>query len=318
MKRCLCGNIDPRNGSLDNAAVSKAIMNQRNTPCQDTGVSPAEMLYGYRIRDHLPNKSREVRKEWSEIKNARELRNAMNLDKMAETSTRRSLPPLKVGDTVRIQNQTGVRARKWSNSGKVVKVFPHRQYGVVIDGSRRVTMRNRKFLRRVENKTRQDMSVGPQPPAVVISNIPAVTRSRRTPSQTMSPPQSVPRSPGAEQDPVAVVSDPVHVARNVLHAETPTAAINDVSTPAPSPRPVQQETTPVTTTEHTHETRVLSPINNPIPPGTSRRKRAINELRDHNSRGLKESQIVADQQEARGVRRSVRTRRRPERLDDQH
>ena len=71
MKRCLDGNTDARNGGLDNEKVARAIMAHRNTPCQVTGVSPAEMLYGYRLRDHLPNKFRKIRKEWSDVQKAR-------------------------------------------------------------------------------------------------------------------------------------------------------------------------------------------------------------------------------------------------------
>ena len=61
----------------------------------------------------------------------------------------RILKPLVVGENVSIQNQTGNKPKRWSNTGKVVEVLPHRQYRVMINGSKRLTLRNRKFLRRI-------------------------------------------------------------------------------------------------------------------------------------------------------------------------
>ena len=60
----------------------------------------------------------------------------------------RRLPPLAVGDTVRIQNQTGNRPLKWDKTGRVVDVRQFDQYLVRVDGSGRTTLRNRKFPRK--------------------------------------------------------------------------------------------------------------------------------------------------------------------------
>ena len=43
------------------------------------------------------------------------------------TEHTKSIPPLIVGDYVRIQNQTGNNPRKWDNTGKVVEVRQHDQ-----------------------------------------------------------------------------------------------------------------------------------------------------------------------------------------------
>ena len=60
-----------------------------------------------------------------------------------------SLPQLVVGDCVRIQNQTGPHPTKWDKTGIIIEVRQFDQYIVVrVDGSGRVTLRNRKFLRR--------------------------------------------------------------------------------------------------------------------------------------------------------------------------
>ena len=58
------------------------------------------------------------------------------------------LTPLKVGDRVRIQNQTGPHPNKWDCTGIVIKVWQFHQYLVRVDGSGRQTLRNRKFLRK--------------------------------------------------------------------------------------------------------------------------------------------------------------------------
>ena len=58
------------------------------------------------------------------------------------------LPALIVGDYVRIQNQTGPQPNKWDKTGRVVKVRQFDQYVVRVDGSGRMTLRNRKFLRK--------------------------------------------------------------------------------------------------------------------------------------------------------------------------
>ena len=62
------------------------------------------------------------------------------------TEHTKRLPPLRVGDHVRIQNQTGLHPTKWDKTGVVIQVRQFDQYNVRIDGSSRVTLRNRKFL----------------------------------------------------------------------------------------------------------------------------------------------------------------------------
>ena len=66
------------------------------------------------------------------------------------TMRTRPLAPLKVGDSVFIQNQEGNYPRRWDKRGQVVKVKGYDQYIVRVDGSRRLTRRSRKFLRKFE------------------------------------------------------------------------------------------------------------------------------------------------------------------------
>ena len=69
--------------------------------------------------------------------------------KIAEHLTEHTqrLPPLRVGDFVRIQNQAGRHPLKWDRTGRVIEVRQYDQYAIHVEGSGRITMRNRKFLR---------------------------------------------------------------------------------------------------------------------------------------------------------------------------
>ena len=60
----------------------------------------------------------------------------------------RSLMPLTLGDRVFVQNQHGHHPTKWDKSGTVVELGEHGQYWVKVDGSGRLTLRNRSFLRK--------------------------------------------------------------------------------------------------------------------------------------------------------------------------
>jgi len=58
------------------------------------------------------------------------------------------LPPLRVRDHVRIQNQTGSYPTKWDKTGQIVEVRQFDQYVIRMDGSGRQSLRNRRFLRK--------------------------------------------------------------------------------------------------------------------------------------------------------------------------
>ena len=59
------------------------------------------------------------------------------------------LPPLAIGDCLRMQNQIGHYPLKWDKTGVIIEVRQFDQYAVKVDGSGRVTLRNREFLRQV-------------------------------------------------------------------------------------------------------------------------------------------------------------------------
>ena len=62
----------------------------------------------------------------------------------------RQLRLLPVGAVVQVQNQRGKDPLRWDKSGIVVESLGNQQYTVKMDGSGRVSLRNRKFLRKIE------------------------------------------------------------------------------------------------------------------------------------------------------------------------
>ena len=59
----------------------------------------------------------------------------------------RFLPAFNIGDRCYIQNQTGNHPRHWEWSGTVVELHGHDSYTLKVDGTGRVTRRNRRYLR---------------------------------------------------------------------------------------------------------------------------------------------------------------------------
>ena len=147
-----------RNGSLDNDGAARAILQYRNTPIPEVGLSPAQMLLHRQLRDCIPTHPGHYRlhREWILSADEREKAFA-NQHKRSEErndSTARPLPPLTARTAVRIQSNN-----KWNRTGRVVEVLPNRQYRIRVDGSGRVTLRNRRFLRVIERERESAMPI---------------------------------------------------------------------------------------------------------------------------------------------------------------
>lgn len=140
-----------RGGSVDTDAVAKAILLYRNTPLANINKSPAQLLFGRVLRDHLPTHPHllHLHLDWlhsAEEREAAFTKRNMQLVTRYNTASRK-LHTLRLGDHVAVQNQGTNCPQRLDRTGTVVELQPHRQCTVRLDGSGRVTIRNRRFLR---------------------------------------------------------------------------------------------------------------------------------------------------------------------------
>ena len=140
-------------GNLNSDKFARALLNYRNTPLKDIGLSPAQIIFARNIRDHIPHDPRQYkpRQEWILDQKRREelLRRRYEiLGERLKLGTK-CLAKLEPGNIVSIQNQAGPRAKKWDKTGVIVEVLKNDQYRVKVDGSGRVTLRNWQFLRKL-------------------------------------------------------------------------------------------------------------------------------------------------------------------------
>ena len=204
-KRMLMDNTGS-NGEINLDKFQRGMLQYRNTPYRDTGLSPAQIIFRRPIKDFIPILPGSYRPHntWIEISRAMEeamrSRNVRNAESLTEHTVR--LQPLKVGDRVFIQNQTGNHPLRWDRTGLVIEVKQFDQYAVKVDGSSRVTLWNRNFLRKFDK--------------IVVDHIPGTTRTiqplktlnnaenlspvnqRTNPEQAQDPPKRKPQTPQPE------------------------------------------------------------------------------------------------------------------------
>ncbi|KAK8378978.1 hypothetical protein O3P69_009604 [Scylla paramamosain] len=90
------------------------------------------------------------------------------------------LRPLSPGTRVRMQNQA---SGTWDRTGLIVEALPYRQYTVRLDGSGRISLRNRKHLRPVAEST------PPPAPPTLRPPTPPAAQPTTTPAQVSTPTQ---------------------------------------------------------------------------------------------------------------------------------
>ena len=107
-------------------------------------------MFGRNVRNFIPvlPSKYEPRQEWS-------LRERAFAKKLYNDGTKlaigtRKVPPLSVGGKVLVQNQTGRAPNKWDKYWVIVECKPHNQVNVMMDGSRKVSLRNRQFVRKID------------------------------------------------------------------------------------------------------------------------------------------------------------------------
>ena len=126
-------------------------MQFRNTPMQDCRRSPAQIVYGRQLRDFLPaiHNKLEPLKDWAVTQEHRErmLAKSRELDGRRWNRHTKNHSVLDVGTPVAIQNQTGKNPTKWDKTGVILENNPYSQVKVRVDGSRRITCRNRRFIK---------------------------------------------------------------------------------------------------------------------------------------------------------------------------
>ena len=157
-KRLLEDNIGA-DGELHTDKFLQAMLIKRNTPDPVTKLSPAEIIFGRKLRDSLPriNKKENIffheqfRASWRDAWKQKELAlrtRYQGCQKRLEEHSK-ALPPLRVGDRVSIQNQYGRRPNKWERTGTIVEERDFDKYVTKVDGSGRLTLRNRRFLKKL-------------------------------------------------------------------------------------------------------------------------------------------------------------------------
>ena len=245
-KRLLRDNTS-NSGELNTDGVTRALLQYRNTPLRGIEDSPAEIIFGRRLRDGLPTPT-SSRPEWKRLRIVREMSAARLHCHVVDRYNQhtKELRSLDVGDVL-IQNQTGSCPRRWDLTGTIVEKLDNRQYRIKIHGSGRVTLRNRRFIRLVHSfmDTEKKATAAVRPasvpllPPVPVQPMAAVPNPPFT-HQPVTPPAFVP-SDHVPCDPASQVPDQsprggavTTPRRPLTGAVTPTGPADKVDHPSPT------------------------------------------------------------------------------------
>ena len=231
MKRLIRENTN-RDGSLTNDKFLQALMTYRNTPDRDTHRSPAQVIFGRNLRDFLPSPQTRYKPqaEWIMLREDREKalakRAVSNMERLDKNC--RVLPKLALGDSVLVQNQVGNYPSRWDITGVVVEIKEHDQYVIKVDGSGRMTLRNRKFLKKIV-------------PYSMTKHVKDSDASFKTPESAPKPPPMLPIQP--ETPHTAPAPEPLWTPPPAPAAESPPSQSPEPpppTSPAPVPTPAPE------------------------------------------------------------------------------
>ena len=176
-------------GSLDTDRAAQALLQYLNTPLHGEDKSPAQLAAGRQLRDSVPMAKQhyKIDQHWRKTLRQRELQMARKNERVEEKYDEGASPltPLEEGQRVRIQDPS---TKLWDRKGVIVEAARHRQYKVRLDGSGRMSLRNRRHLRVTSSPTSslgapQAALPSPQSPLPVpqVGGRPRPTRSRQQP-----------------------------------------------------------------------------------------------------------------------------------------
>ena len=120
-----------------------ALMSYRATPIAATGVSPAELIMGRKIRTTLPVVPEKLNPKWPDFKKVRENDTKMKRSyKQYYDRSSRPLPELSIGERVKIKLDD---EKQWTNTG-VVSNADYKARSYIIDTPQGKIRRNRRHL----------------------------------------------------------------------------------------------------------------------------------------------------------------------------
>ena len=283
VKRLITGNVG-RDGAINIDEFQQAILQYRNTPDPTTKLSPAMCIFGRPIKDLIPilPGKYQPHQTWTESLLLREaaLRHRHMSQQEKWSAHTRALTPLRVGDRVRLQNQTGPHPNKWDRTGVVIEVRQFHQYLIRVDGSGRQTLRNRQFLRKyvpvyqpAKRRSILDDISHPSSTQTLNSAIPSPQAyspppppSSPTPNQTQSPSREITsKTPKLPTPPVSTTCN----GSSKNPADTVTPPSNTSQEPEPTLRPPATNLnlpTPATDTNQEPEPTLRPPPTSPLLP----------------------------------------------------
>ena len=194
------------------------------------------MIFGRPIKDFIPILPGSYRPHntWIETSRAREeamrARNVRNAERLTEHTVR--IQPLKVGDRVFFQNQTGNHPLRWDRTGLVIEVKQFDQYAVKVDGSGRVTLWNRKFLRKFDK---------------IVVDIPGTTHTIQ-PLKTLNNAENL--SPVNQRTNPEQAQDPPKAKPQTLQPETKRQILTDAQFTQHPPNKSMRQTVPYSPQRH--------------------------------------------------------------------